>query len=203
MTGWPEMIMMKSNKMLKEKKKQTHEEKKRVREETISHHCRTLAKIITEIRPIYKKAKAEQQALIETMIGATIWYIPKPQDAWTGRISREALKRLHPDSRASSCKLSEEHVYPRKIAAQQLLRKTRLTQKEMVKLYRERYSKLHYITPDENKAVTRYQRADVFTTPKAAYKAANIVLIKVRLADLGQIKRRSRQVINRYLKKGG
>ena len=174
-----------------------------MREEKIRLHCSALAKIITEIRPIYNQVEAAQQALIETMIGAAIWYIPKPPNAWTGKISRKALQRLHPDSHTSSWKLSEEHVYPRKIAAQQLLKNLQLTPEEMERLFREEYGRLHYITPDENKGVIRFQKAEVFTTPEAAYHQAGIDLIAVEPADLKEIKNRSREVINKYLKKYG
>ncbi|MDA1305483.1 MAG: hypothetical protein O2999_14560 [Nitrospirae bacterium] len=176
---------------------------KEEREDKIRLHCSALAEVISAIRPIYARVKPSQQALIETMIGAAIWYVPKPTNAWTGKISRKALERFHPESNVSSCKLSEEHVYPRKIAAQRLLRNSQLTPEEMERIFREEYGRLHYITPEENKAVIRFQKAEVFTTPDAVYQQAGIDLISVDPSDLKAIKKRSRDIIDKYIKKDG
>ena len=47
----------------------------------IRSRCRVLAKTILSIQDVYFKADIDQKAFIETMIGAAIWYIPKPIDA--------------------------------------------------------------------------------------------------------------------------
>ena len=164
------------------------------REEKIRLHCEALAEVIVAIRPIYLRLQPAQQALLETMIGATIWYIPKPLDAWTGRISRKALEALHPDTNGGKNRLSEEHVYPRKVAAQMLLQDSNLTAQTMDRIFREEYGRLHYITPEENKAVIRFQRSDVFSTPQEAYLRAGIELIDVERSDLRAIKKRDSEV---------
>ena len=133
------------------------------------------------------------------MIGAAIWYIPKPQDAWTGFISFAALKAFHPDSDVVKPKFSEEHVYPRKVAARILLTNEELNGKSMVSLFLEKYGKVHYITSDENKAAQPHQRVGVFTSPDNAYLKAGIELIPVMREDLNQIKKRDRSVIDKYL----
>jgi hypothetical protein len=173
---------------------------KQNRDEKIRLHCKALAEIINAIRPTYSQVEPAQKALIETMIGAAIWYIPKPAGAWTGMISRKALERFHPENPTNSCKLSEEHVYPRKIAALRLLQNLQLTPEEMESIYRNEYGRLHYITPEENKAVIPFQKADIFTSPDDAYKNAGIDLIPVEPSDLNAIKKRSREVIDKYIK---
>ena len=170
------------------------------REDKLEKQCAVLADIIIAIRPVYLKADATQKALIETMIGAAIWYIPKPATAWTGYISEGALKAFHPDSGIQKPKISEEHVYPRKVAARLLLEDHELSASTMAILFRDKYGRLHYITSDENKGVQPYLRANVFTTPDEAYKAAGVFLIKVDPQDLKQIKRRNPSIINAYLK---
>lgn len=133
------------------------------------------------------------------MIGAAIWYVPKSPDAWTGFISVGALKAFHPDSGIEKPKLSEEHVYPRKVAAHMLLADEMLDGATMTVIFREKYGQLHFITSDENKSVRPYQRVGVFTTPDDAYAKARIVLIKVAKEDFRLIKKRNRDVIDKYL----
>jgi hypothetical protein len=167
----------------------------------LEKHCNALAEVIIAVRPVYSSAQASQKALIETMIGAAIWYVPKPTDAWTGCISMVALRAFHPASGVLNPKFSEEHVYPRKVAAQLLLEDQELDGKRMVQLFTEKYGRLHYITSDENKSVQPFQRAGVFTTPEDAYTKAGIELIEVGKADLRLIKQRHRETIEKYLPK--
>ncbi|MEI6077801.1 MAG: hypothetical protein WCS94_19620 [Verrucomicrobiota bacterium] len=168
------------------------------RDNKIRLHCSALAEPIVAIRPIYSSVAAPQKALLETMIGAAIWYIPKPKDAWTGKISRKSLEALHPKSGYSNFKLSEEHVYPRKVAASMLLRDASLTSQTMEVIFREQYGRLHYITPEENKNVIRYQRAEVFSSPEEAYRNAGILLIDIQREDLRAIKKRDQITIEKY-----
>ncbi len=169
------------------------------RDVKLEKHCIALADVIVSIRPVYTKVEPSQKALIETMIGAAIWYVPKPADAWTSCISAGALKVFHPNSGIAKPKFSEEHVYPRKVAAQLLLDDPELDRAKMIKLFREKFGRLHYTTPDENKAVQKFQRAAVFTTPEEAYSKAGIVLIQVAKDDLRFVKQRHQAVIEKYL----
>lgn len=170
------------------------------RNDKIEKQCAVLAEVVVAIRPVYMAASPEQKALIETMIGAAIWYISKPPDAWTGYVSLEALKAFHPDSGNENPKFSEEHVYPRKVAARMLLEDDDLNGETMDSVFREKYGRLHYITSDENKAVQPHQRADVFLTPENAYTKVGIQLIKIAPEDLRHIKRRDRSTIDRIIK---
>ena len=170
------------------------------RNDKIEKQCAVLAEVVVAIRPVYMAASPEQKALIETMIGAAIWYISKPPDAWTGYVSLEALKAFHPDSGDENPKFSEEHVYPRKVAARMLLEDDALNGETMTSVFRGKYGRVHYITSDENKAVQPHQRADVFLTPENAYTRAGIQLIKIAPEDLRHIKRRDRSTIDRIIK---
>jgi hypothetical protein len=110
------------------------------RDEKILLHCATLAKVVLAVRPAYVESAEAQRALIETMIGAAIWYTPKPLDAWTGMISEAALRSFHPASDVVRPRVSEEHVYPRKVAAKQLLEKANLNAEEMLRSFKTRYA---------------------------------------------------------------
>lgn len=96
-------------------------------------------------------------------------------------------------------RFSEEHVYPRKVAARLLLENESLTGPVLSELFRKQYGHLQYITPDENKAVQRFQRDAVFTRPEDAYASAGITLVQVANHDLRFVKKRDRKTIERYL----
>ena len=174
-------------------------ERRIARDAKLDSQCSILADVIIAIRPSHSRANTQQKAFIETMIGAAIWYIPKSRNAWTGQVSVGALKIFHPDSGHMRPRFSEEHVYPRKVAAQFLLENESLTGPVLGDLFREKYGRLHYITPDENKAVQRFQRDAVFTQPEDAYASAGITLVQVTDHDLRLVKKRDRKTIERYL----
>lgn len=151
------------------------------------------------MRPVYESATIQQRALLETIIGAAIWYIPKPVHAWTGRISVGALRIFHPASGIEKPRLSEEHVYPRKVAARLLLQDTSLTGSSLATLFREKYGRVHLITSEENKAVQPFQRVGVFTSPDDAYSKAGIVFVELPEEELRRVKRRHLETIDHHL----
>ena len=171
------------------------------RDNKIRLHCATLAKVIGAVRPAYLEAADPQKALIETMIGAAIWYVPKPAHAWTGMISDAALKAFHPHSGVARPKISEEHMYPRKVAAKELLRQNTLDAEKMLQAFINSYALVHYITPDENKMVTRFQKTSVFKSPEEAYQLAGIHFVTIDRTDIRKIKKRDQAVIESYLGK--
>jgi hypothetical protein len=173
------------------------------REARLEEQCEVVAALIVAMRPVYRSATASQRALLETIIGAAIWYIPKPARAWTGKISLGALKAFHPTSGLERPRSSEEHVYPRKVAARLLLEDESLTGATLAELFRERYGRVHFITSEENKAVQPFQRASVFSTPDEAYVRAEITLIGLTDAELRLVKRRDQETIERYLARKG
>ena len=170
-----------------------------LREEKLNDQCAVVAALIVAMRPVYQGANERQRALLETIIGAGIWYIPKPAGAWTGLISIGALQTFHPQTGVSSPKLSEEHMFPRKVTARLLLEDPLIDGPTLAALFREKYGRVHLITPEENKAVQPYQRVGVFTSPEVAYEKAGIVFTELTQYELRQIKRRQPETIERLL----
>ena len=121
-----------------------------LREEKLNDQCAVVAALIVAMRPVYQGANERQRALLETIIGAGIWYIPKPAGAWTGLISIGALQTFHPQTGVSSPKLSEEHMFPRKVTARLLLEDPLIDGPTLAALFREKYGRVHLITPEEN-----------------------------------------------------
>jgi len=171
------------------------------KDQIIYGRCKIVAEIIKRIKDIYMDGNENQKAFIETIIGAAIWYIPKPNNYWTGYISIEAIKSFLIKTKEKP-KLSEEHDIPRKFAAKELLESNEILTAEYVeKQYLKKFCKLHYITPEENKKVIKFQKTNVYNGSKKAYKKANIELIKINTEQLKQIKQKNEKIIKELLKK--
>jgi hypothetical protein len=167
----------------------------------LDEQCAVVADLILAMRPVYAAASVKQRALLETIIGAGIWYLPKPSRAWTGHISIGALRSFHPESGIAKPRLSEEHVYPRKVTARLLIEDLSLSGIVLANQFREKYGRVHFITSEENKMVQPYQRVGVFTSPDDAYLKAGITFVSIPDEELRQIKRRHRETIELHLSK--
>jgi hypothetical protein len=143
-----------------------------------------------------------KKKLIETIIGAAIWYLPHGEKYWTGKISLGALE-LKKDNPKKN--LSKEHEFPRKKAAEELLNfkldEIRDNDDLLVKLYEGKYSKFNYVTSSENKKVSKFQKTEDFIDPERAYKEANIQLIEISKDELKKIKKGDKEYINNLIKK--
>src|SRR5687768_11512610 len=87
----------------------------------LEERCSILEALIISTADIYnnENTSIDQRALLETIIGAAIWYLPSGQELWTGKISLNALEYVK--SGKSISHLTKEHKYPRKQAGKQLL----------------------------------------------------------------------------------
>lgn len=88
------------------------------------NRCKVLTLAIIQIQKIYfdENTNEDQRNFLETIIGAGIWYISS-KGISTMKISEGILKDYHPESGIKRPKISEDHEYPRKVAAKELLEK--------------------------------------------------------------------------------
>ena len=96
-------------------------------------------------------------------------------------------------------KLTKEHQYPRKIAAKELLKaKNKLAQKEVClqTLYEEKYAKFNYVTPQENKKISKFQREGVFVDIATAYSLAKIELREITTQELKNLKKGRKKLVS-------
>jgi hypothetical protein len=174
----------------------------------LRERCSILADIVRQVAPIYRLSATtmNQRQLIETMIGAAIWYLPQGGDLWTNRISVKAIESFHPVSGVASPKLTADHEFPRKVAATELLSLDWDTvvdpSSELLLRYTERYGRFNYITPNENRRLMQFQRTAKFETVKKAYEQAGVVLLAATRGDLVRIKMRDRAVIEELISGG-
>jgi hypothetical protein len=170
---------------------------KKGKTEVIKDRCKIIAEIVNKLRETYKDSNENQKAFIETIIGAAIWYMPKPKDYWSGYISVKAINGFKGKNKS---KLSEEHIIPRKVAAKELLEADKLLTTENVEeKYLSEYCKLHYITPEENKKAIKYQKTNVYTNSYEVYKQAGINLKKINSEILKQLKDGNIEIIDKLL----
>ena len=138
--------------------------------------CEALLNLIIGIQPFYHKSNDEKKRFIETTIGAAIFYLPKKNSVlFTGKISKEAKRKNEK---------SEDHLYPRKIAAAELLNikwdKIKDPNQNLVNLFIKKYGRYNYVSKSENKKLIQFQKSGVFKDPKKAYQRAGIELVNYK-----------------------
>ena len=131
-----------------------------------------LYEMIKSVSPIYNQLKdPDAKSVIETTIGAGIFYLPKSKERlWTKMISETAFQQN---------KRCEDHIYPRKITATELLTNVPHSVTHFEDLYWNKYGKFHYVTPEENRMLVKYQKTGHFTTPDEAYRSCGIKLLQL------------------------
>lgn len=124
--------------------------------------------MVNQLAPLYKDASEAQKQFLETTVGAAIFYLPKNKSKhFTGKISEEAKK---------NGERVEEHHYPRKWSAQQLLLNPPQCLEELMRDVNTKYLTYNYTTKAENSRLRDHQKVGVFVSPKASYEAAGITL---------------------------
>ena len=125
--------------------------------------------LLKQLADFYKDADEAAQQLLETTVGATIFYLPTRKKLhYSGMISAEALE---------SGKETQEHMFPRKIAATALLKSVPDTVQLLIDKCDGLYLRYHIVTPSQNKQLCPFQKHDVFVNPETAYFKAGIQLI--------------------------
>jgi hypothetical protein len=154
-------------------------EKLSVREK-LDQRCEVLAEIVLPLRILYQKPTATktQTDLLETVIGAAIWYLPGCEGLFTGEISVKAVEACRQDKKQWT-KLTKEHCYPRKRAGADLLKgkTTELTGKEILVGYQTNWGRYNLVTKEENRALIPHQKNGMCA--EESYKNAGISLIDI------------------------
>ena len=167
-------------------------------EQKLSERCFVLVRVIKDMRQVYLDVESTptQKDLLETMIGAAIWYLPNSRELYTGMISASALKGIPQGEKPCM-----DHLYPRKIAGRELLvrKNIELNGVKLIELYKTKYGLYNLVTKLENKKLVKHQKAGNFVSADEAYKNAGIQLHHVSLEELRK-RGISRKTDNRELK---
>ena len=73
-----------------------------------------LAQLILSTEEVYRHAEEAEKGLLETLVGAGIWYLPNFSELFNQKISKAALASL--EEKSGQTRLVEEHAIPRKVA---------------------------------------------------------------------------------------
>ncbi len=132
--------------------------------------CQSLHAILYGVREYYEKASPDQKIFIETTIGAALWYLPKNKKLlFTGKISLDALAKNE---------RSEDHFFPRKIAARELLEGIHDTSATgIMNSFLQKYGRYNYVSKSENKKLIKYQKSNTFFSSSDSYKKADVNLV--------------------------
>ena len=68
------------------------EREKLSRDEKLGQRCEILADVVKALRVLYPGATQTQKELLETIIGAAIWYLPECDGLFSGKMSAKALE---------------------------------------------------------------------------------------------------------------
>jgi len=139
----------------------------------------------------FKKSKSAGKTLIETTIGAAVWYLPISDILYSGKISKSALAALILDKKA---KLVAEHSIPRKVAANRLyttyLDDIKIGKGAKIKqLYIEQMGRYNWVLKKENDSLKKYQKIEVFVDEATAYKLAGIELVDLSMEEYKLLKK--------------
>ena len=145
-----------------------------------------------------KDCNPNHKQLLETMVGAAIWYLPQGRELWTGDISIDALKKLYESHEPHKIKLTKDHHYPRKVAAAELFKVDWSTflspSEEVLKRYQNIYGRYNLVLPEENKKLVKYQKGLIFKSPEDSYRKAGICLRNITEEQLNKIKKGDRNI---------
>jgi len=167
-----------------------------IKESNLNFKSETLAQLIINTAEQYKKSDRGQKSLLETLVGAGIWYLPSTGlKLFNQKISKVALQSLKDNSEGTN--LVEEHGIPRKVAGRLLytkhleeIKKNPLIVKE---LYLNQFGKFNLVLKQENGNLVKHQKVDVFENEEAAYQKAKIELVYFSDEDYQVFKRKKRK----------
>jgi len=156
-----------------------------------------LSQLIINSADLYQASEEGERGLLETLIGAAIWYLPNTPELFTGKISKAAYFKLLENP--AQTKLVEEHAIPRKVAGKLLynhyLEDLRKDPSTMIRLYFDLFGKYNLVLKEENDRLKKFQRSHVFTNEGEAYQKASIELMDFNYKEYQEFKRLKRGTV--------
>jgi len=150
--------------------------------EVLEKRSYVLSKVVDCVSDLYHNGELDegQKGLIETLLGAGIWYLPTGKELFSGKISKAALSEIETNY---SLKLVEEHGYPRKVAGKSLfhehLNELISDSNKLYNLYLDKMGRFNLVLKEENNRLKKFQKTQIFKTEEEAYMSAGIELVMV------------------------
>lgn len=142
--------------------------------------AKTLAQLVINTAEQYQQSDDQQKSLLETTVGAAIWYLPSlGHQLFSQKISKRALESL--ENNPETTKLVEEHGTPRKVAGRllytQYLEEIKSNPEVLKDLYLTQFGKYNLVLKEENRGLMKHQKVDTFVSEEYAYQQAGIELV--------------------------
>lgn len=140
-----------------------------------------LSRMIISTREDYfgNHVTEKQKGLLETLVGAGIWYLPSSVELYSGFISERAYYAIQDDPYGT--KLVEEHGYPRKVAGNRLYNEffDLITPdgQGLMELYIKTFGRFNLVLKEENGRLQQFQKVANFVNEEVAYQNAGINLL--------------------------
>ena len=150
-----------------------------------------LAKFIISTAPIYhaKETNGRQKALMETIVGAGVFYLPHGTNLYSGYISKAAIIALEQNNKT---KLVKEHPFPRKITGKlcytEYLTLIENDLENLERLYYKKFGIWNYVLEGENKKLIQHSKSHNFIDEKTSYLLSGIELVPIDLASIRLIR---------------
>lgn len=158
-----------------------------------------LSQMILNTQEVYRNVEESEKGLLETLVGAAIWYLPNLPELFNQKISKAALASM--EENPTKTRLVEEHAIPRKVAGRLLytkyLEELEKDPSSLTRLYLNFFGRYNLVLKQENDRLRKFQRAAVFTTEEEAYQKAAIELVDFSEADYRAHKRQIRMASSR------
>lgn len=150
--------------------------------EVLEKRAEVLAKVVACIADLYHDGNLDegQKGLLETLLGAGIWYLPSGKELFSGKISKAALEQIAINP---NIKLVEEHGFPRKVAGKSLfyehLEDLKSDHTKLYNLYLDKMGRYNLVLKEENNKLKKFQKTHLFISEEEAYQSAGIELISI------------------------
>jgi len=150
---------------------------------TLKEKADILAQVVLLTADLYHSEllNEAQKGLLETLLGAGIWYLPSSKLLFSGKISKAAINAL--ETEPTKTKLVEEHGFPRKVAGRSLyvnhLNDLKNNVSKLEELYINKFGRYNLVLKAENDKLKKFQKVDIFTTEEDAYTKADIELVEI------------------------
>jgi hypothetical protein len=168
----------------------------------LTEKCELLTDMIKATKELYHATTTndEQRGLLETIIGAGIWYLPSHRNELYSGFASVALLQDICIKELKDIKWTEEHSFPRKIAGNRLynehIEKINIDAQFLKDLYLTQLGRFNIVTTSENNALKRFATVDNFVNDNSSYEAAEIKLVNFPLelfSKLNSIKNSNEQ----------
>lgn len=159
----------------------------------LTEKCKLLTDMLKATKELYHATTTndEQRGLLETIIGAAIWYLPSHRNELYSGFASVALLKDICEKELKDIKWTEEHSFPRKIAGNRLynehIQKINIDAQFLKDLYLTQLGRFNIVTTFENNTLKRFSTVDNFVNDNLSYEAAGIKLVNFPLDLLSEL----------------